>query len=97
MTASQKSQVIVLSVLWLQRRTFRPKLQLFLGFARLSSSKREGVWVVLDGDCKSCYHGKAWALNAKEKFEKLGCYPKWVHRQRETCSGIGGQAGSETT
>eukprot|EP00959_Pyramimonas_sp_CCMP1952_P214812 4495310-Pyramimonas_sp.AAC.1 len=59
--------------------------------------KDDGAWVVLDEGCNFCCHGKAGALNAHGTFEKVGSYPKCVHRQRKTYSGIGGLAGSETT
>ena len=34
--------------------------------------KDDGVWATLDEGCNSCCHGKAWALNAEDKYEKLG-------------------------
>eukprot|EP00959_Pyramimonas_sp_CCMP1952_P430142 9009256-Pyramimonas_sp.AAC.1 len=54
------------------------------------------VWVVSDEGCNFCCRGKCCALNADDKFAKLGSYPKWAHRHHKTCSGIGGRAGSET-
>ena len=32
----------------------------------------EGVWVTLDEGCNSCCRGKAWALNAEDKYDKIG-------------------------
>ena len=57
----------------------------------------EGVWATLDEGCNSCCHSKAWARNAEDKFEKLGFFPEWFHRDRKTYSGIGGQSGTATT
>eukprot|EP00959_Pyramimonas_sp_CCMP1952_P038476 805325-Pyramimonas_sp.AAC.1 len=57
----------------------------------------DGVWAVLDEGCTSCCRGKAGAHNAGDKFEKMDFFPEWSHRQRKTRSGVGGQAGIETT